>query len=124
MNIKANLKQMVGDRAFWAAWAAIGLMVVMIIIIGAIYIRPSDLQVPVRYSGFGITHFYRDKWYYEIAFMVFAVLVTAFHTFISARLLEVKGKQFALGFLWLTVVILVIAAVFILAILRVAALSQ
>ncbi|TAH33622.1 hypothetical protein EYC58_00645 [Candidatus Saccharibacteria bacterium] len=124
MNIKANLKQMVGDRAFWAAWVVIGLIITAIIIIGAIYIRPSDLQVPVRYSGFGITHFYRDKWYYEIAFIVFALLVAVLHTFISARLLEVKGRQFALGFLWLTVVILAIAAVFTLAILRVAALSQ
>ena len=114
---------MVGDRAFWAAWVAIGLIILVIIIIGAIYIRPSDLQVPVRYSGFGITHFYRDKWYYEIAFIVFAVLVAVFHTLISAKLLEVKGRQFALGFLWLTVVILAIAMVFILAILRVAALS-
>lgn len=124
MNIKANLRQMVGDRAFWAAWVVIGLIITAIIIIGAIYIRPSDLQVPVRYSGFGITHFYRDKWYYEIAFIVFALLVAVLHTFISARLLEVKGRQFALGFLWLTVVILAIAAVFTLAILRVAALSQ
>ena len=123
MNIKASMKQMVGDRAFWAAWVAIGLIILVIIIIGAIYIRPSDLQVPVRYSGFGITHFYRDKWYYEIAFIVFALLVALFHTLISARLLEVKGRQFALGFLWLTTIILVIAAVFILAILRVAALS-
>ena len=114
---------MVGDRAFWAAWVAIALVLVIIIIIGAIYIRPSDLQVPVRYSGYGITHFYRDKWYYEIAFVVFAILVALFHTLISAKLLEVKGRQFALGFLWLTVVILVITAVFILAILRVAALS-
>lgn len=124
MNIKASMKQMVGDRAFWAAWVVIGLIITAIIIIGAIYIRPSDLQVPVRYSGFGITHFYRDKWYYEIAFIVFALLVAVLHTFISARLLEVKGRQFALGFLWLTVVILAIAAVFTLAILRVAALSQ
>ncbi len=115
---------MVGDRAFWAAWAAIGLLIIAIIIIGAIYIRPSDLQVPVRYSAFGITHFYRDRWYYEVVFIVFALLVATFHTLISARLLEVKGKQFALGFLWLTVVILAISAVFILAILRVATLSQ
>lgn len=117
------MKEMVGDRAFWAAWVAIGVLIGIIVIIGAIYIRPSDLQVPVRYSGYGITHFYRDKWYYEIVFIVFAVLVAFFHTIISAKLLEVKGRQFALGFLWLTVVILAIAAVFILAILRVAALS-
>lgn len=123
MNIKASMKQMVGDRAFWVAWVAIALVIIVIIVIGTIYIRPSDLQVPVRYSGFGITHFYRDKWYYEIAFIVFAMIVAVLHTLISAKLLETKGRQFALGFLWLTVVILAISTVFILAILRVAALS-
>lgn len=117
------MKQMVGDRAFLAAWAAIGVVLLVIVLIGVVYIRPSDLQVPVRYSGFGITHFYRSKWYYEMVFIVFAVLVAVFHTLISAKLLDVKGRQFALGFLWLTVVILVIAAVFTLAIFRVAALS-
>ena len=123
MNIKAGLKDMLGDRAFWADWVVIALITVVIMILGTIYIRPSDLQVPVRYSGFGITHFYRDKWYYEIAFVIFSLLVAAFHTVISAKLLQVKGRQFALGFLWLTVVILTISTVFILAILRVAALS-
>lgn len=114
---------MAGDRAFWAAWVVIGLIVAAIVVIGIVYIRPSDLQIPVRYSGFGITHFYRDKWYYEIIFIVFALVVAALHTLISARLLEVKGKQFALGFLWLTVVVLSVSCIFILAILRIAALS-
>lgn len=123
MNIKTSLREMVGDRAFWAAWITIGLLIITIATIAAIYIRPSDLQVPVRYSGFGITHFYRDKWYYEIVFVVFTLLVAVLHTLISAKLLEVKGRQFALGFLWLATIILTISVVFILAILRVAALT-
>lgn len=114
---------MVRDRSFWAAWTVIGLVLVIIIAIGAVYIRPSDLQVPVRYSGFGISHFYRDKWFYQITFIVFALVVAVFHTLISAKLFQVKGRQFALGFLWLTGVILLIGTVFILAILRIASLS-
>lgn len=123
MNIKPQLKEMVKDRSFWFAWGVIALLLAIIIITGAAYIRPSDLQVPVRYSGFGITHFYRDKWFYEILFIVFAMLVAVAHTLISAKLLQIKGREFALGFLWLTVIILVVSAVFILAILRVASLS-
>lgn len=114
---------MIGDRSFWVAWGVIALLLVIIIITGIVYIRPSDLQVPIRYSGFGVTHFYRDKWFYEILFMVFAVFVAVFHTLISAKLLQIKGREFALGFLWLTVILLVVSAVFILAILRVASLS-
>lgn len=123
MNIKPQLKEMIGDRSFWVAWGVIALLLVIIIITGIVYIRPSDLQVPIRYSGFGVTHFYRDKWFYEILFMVFAVFVAVFHTLISAKLLQIKGREFALGFLWLTVILLVVSAVFILAILRVASLS-
>lgn len=114
---------MVGDRSFWGAWIAIGFLLVIIVLTAVVYIRPSDLQVPVRYSGFGITHFYRDKWFYELLFVLFAFLVAAFHTLISAKLLQIKGREFALGFLWLTVIVLVVSAVFILAILRVASLS-
>lgn len=114
---------MAKDRSFWFAWGVIVLLLAVIIITGAAYIRPSDLQVPVRYSGFGITHFYRDKWFYEILFIVFALLVAVSHTLISAKLLQIKGREFALGFLWLTVIVLVVSAVFILAILRVASLS-
>ena len=123
MNIKESLKQMVGDRSFWAAWAVIALLLVVIVVTAAVYVRPSDLQIPVRYTGFGITHFYRDKWFYEVLFVLFAFAVAGFHTLISAKLLQIKGREFALGFLWLTAIVLTVSAVFILAILRVAALS-
>jgi len=123
-NIKASFKEMIHDRAFWASWGVIGALLIATVIISAIYIRPSDLQVPVRYSAFGLAHFSRDKWYYEFIFVVFAFLVAVMHSLISARLYDVKGRQFALAFLWMSVVVLIIGFIFTLAIFRVAALSQ
>ena len=124
MNFKHTLTQALSDRAFFFVWLLMTLLVVVIIVLGATYIRPSDLQLPVRYSSFGITNFYRDKWYYLISFILFGLLVLVMHTGISLRLLAAKGRSFALAFLWMTVAMLLIASVTIYALFRVVTLSQ
>ena len=124
MNFKHTLTQALSDRAFFFVWLLMTLLVVVIIVLGATYIRPSDLQLPVRYSSFGITNFYRDKWYYLINFILFGLLVLVMHTGISLRLLAAKGRSFALAFLWMTVAMLLIASVTIYALFRVVTLSQ
>lgn len=124
MNIRQSLSTIFNDRGFFVLWLLMLVMVVVVIVIGAIYIRPSDLQVPVRYSSFGITNFYREKWYYLLGFMVFALMMAVFHTGISLRLLAAKGRPFAIVFLWLTITLLAVTAVTFLALFRVVSLSQ
>lgn len=124
MNFRSSLSHILADRAFLFAWILMLMLVVVIIILGASYIRPSDLQVPVRYSSFGITNFYRDKWYYLISFVLFGLLIVVMHTGISLRLLSAKGRPFALGFIWLSIAMLSVAAVTIYALFRVVTLSQ
>ena len=124
MNIKETISQMLRDRSMVIALMVIVLLLVTIIVIGAIYIRPSDLQVPVRYSAYGITNFYRDKWYYEIILVLFGFILAGLHLSISVRLFQTKGRQLSLAFLWLTVGLLAITATLLLAILQVASLSQ
>ena len=124
MNIRESIQTILADRAFLAAWVLMLLLVLVIIVLGGIYIRPSDLQIPVRYSSFGITNFYRDKWYYLIGLIVFALLVAVMHTGISLRLMTAKGRSFAIAFLWTTIAILMVSAVMIFALFRVVTLSQ
>jgi hypothetical protein len=124
MNTKEIISQMLRDRAIVMALLALLAMLLVIVIISAIYIRPSDLQVPIRYSAYGITNFYRDKWYYEIFLALFALVVTGLHLAIGVRLYQLKGREMTLGFIWFTVGILAITAVLLLAIFRVASLSQ
>jgi hypothetical protein len=119
-----SLSALLRDRTLLFVWVLVVILVIVIIILGAVYIRPSDLQLPVRYSSFGITNFFRDKWYYLVSFIIFGILVLIMHTGISVKLLAVKGRAFALGFLWLTVGMLVIAVVTIYALFRVVTLSQ
>lgn len=106
-----------------ALLAIVGLLVA-IIVISIVYIRPSDLQVPVRYSAYGITNFYRDKWYYEIVLALFGFVMAGMHLAISVRLFQSKGREFTLAFLWLSVGLLAIATAMLLAIFQVASLSQ
>jgi hypothetical protein len=124
MNIKHSLSLAIKDRSYVTVWLAGFGLLVLLVVIGAIYIRPTDLQVPVRYSSFGITNFYREKWFYELNFIVFGILVSVFHSLIGLRFFEQRGRGFALAFQWLTVLILIIALATIITILRVVSLSQ
>jgi hypothetical protein len=96
------------------------LLVILLLIIGASHIRVSELQVPVRYSSFGITNFYREQWFYQLAFMAYGLLVYVFHALLGLKLLQKKGHNFAVAFQWLTVLMLVITVITVSAIFQVA----
>jgi hypothetical protein len=123
-NIRETISEMLRDRAIVITLIIIGLLLVAIVIIAAIYIRPSDLQVPVRYSAFGITNFYRDKWYYELVLALFGFVMAGLHLAIGVKLYQIKGRELAYPFLWLTIGLLAITTTLLLAILQVASLSQ
>lgn len=124
MSVKDNFKLAFSDRGYLFAIGGLLIISTVIVLMGAFQIRPSELQVPIRYSSFGITNFYRDRWYYLLGFIFFAVMVAIMHVLISLKLYESKGRQLAIAFIWLSVITLVIASVFIYAILRVVSLSQ
>lgn len=124
MNIKQSLPLALKDRAYMTVWAAGLAVLIILLIVGAIYIRPTDIQVPVRYSSFGITHFYSEKWFYELNFIVFGILVWVFHSLVALRLLAQRGRGFALAFQWLTVGMLTITLATVITILRVVSLTQ
>ena len=124
MNIKETIQEMIRDRSVVITLIAIVVVLGAIAVIAATHIRPSDLQVPIRYSAYGITNFYRDKWYYEIFLALFGFILAGIHLAISTRLYREKGRSFTIAFLWLTVGLLVITATLLLAILQVASLSQ
>jgi len=124
MNIKHSLSIAIRDRSYMTVWMAGLGLILLLIFIGVFYIRPTDLQVPVRYSSFGITNFYREKWFYELNFILFGLLVGVFHSLIGLRFLEQRGRDFATAFQWLTVIVLIISLATVTTILRVVSLSQ
>ena len=80
----------------------VALMIGFIIYI-SFTVHPSELQVVTHYTAFGVTHLYRDQWYYLLSFAVFAVLVAFLHIAISIKIYITKGHPLAIMFAWLGV---------------------
>lgn len=118
--MRTTFQSSIKDRAYVTPLIVGGMLVVILLIMGASHIRFSELQVPVRYTSFGITNFYREQWFYQLAFMVFGLTVYVLHTLVGLKLYQKKGKGFAVAFQWLTVAVLAITVVTVAAIFQVA----
>ncbi len=85
------------------------LLALSFIIYVGLSVHPSDLQLVSHYSAFGITHFYRDQWYYLLTFGVFGLFVAVMHVALAVKLLIVKGPALAILFTWFSLAIIVFA---------------
>lgn len=118
--MKSTFQTFLKDRSYLVPLALGAMLVAVLLIMGASQIRVSELQVPVRYSSFGITNFYREQWFYQFTFLVFGIGVYTLHTLLGIKLLQKKNRRFAIAFQWLTVVLLVVTVVTVAAIFQVA----
>lgn len=84
-------------------------------------LRPSDLQVAVHYSAFGMTNFYREKWYYLLSFALFGGVLMFAHVVLAARIYSQERRQLALLFTALSILMLFVAWVLTRSVLRIAA---
>jgi hypothetical protein len=98
--IKESFKQLIADRYLLTLLAGMMLLAIVLAIIIGLSIHPSELQLVSRYSTFGVTHFYRDQWFYLFVFVAFEIVVALLHTIISIKLLIVKGHPLAIVFAW------------------------
>ncbi len=102
----------------------IGTVLALVIIIsGILTIRPSDIQVPVRYSAYGATYLYREKWYYLLSFLAAGGLFLIMHPLITLKIWQEKGRDFAIGFSTLTLLVTFIGVLITSAVLRVVSVS-
>lgn len=111
------------DRRFIVALIALVVAGIIFCLYTAINIQPSDLQVVTHYTAFGSTNFYRDKWYYLIGFIVFGLLTVILYVALACKLYLLKGRELAIPFAWLGVIILILAGATVYQVLQVAALS-
>ena len=72
-------------------------------------VHPSELQVVTHYTAYGVTHLYRDQWFYMLSFAVFAVLVAVLHIAISIKIYITKGHPLAIMFAWLGIGVITFA---------------
>lgn len=121
---RLKIQSLLSDRKYLFALIGLGLALLVVIIITAIYVRPGELRVPVRYSRFDSKNYTLEQWFYLLNFLVFAVVVFAGHLAISAKLYQEKGREFALAFVYAGTALMIIASVFFLAIFKIVSLSQ
>lgn len=116
---KLKLRELLKDRKYLFALIGLGLVALVVVILGLIYIRPGELLVPIRYSRFDSKIYTLEQWPYLLNFIVFAFIAVAGHLLISAKLYQERGRKFALGFVYLGTTLLVVASVFFFALYKV-----
>jgi hypothetical protein len=118
--ITSTLKTILEDRLMTVMIVVLVLMGLAYCIYVGVSLRPSDLQVAVHYTAFGPTGFYREKWYYLIAFVIFGLLVAVMHSILVVKLYIQGRRQIALLFAWMSLLLIVIAFFMTRAVLKVA----
>jgi hypothetical protein len=120
MKVKSVFFEAIKSRTFVALWVLMLLQVTTLIILVATSVHPNQLQIPVRFDAFSNQLYFRDQWFYLFNFIAFGLVVFSVNSLISLKILDVKGRHLALGFMWITVAVLLIATILIAAVLRVA----
>lgn len=121
--ITSSLKTLVTDRSLVTLLSIFLIGCAALLVYYVLTIHPSELQVVNRYTSFGTTNFYRDKWYYLISFAVFVVLMAAAHVALCYRVFITKGHELAVAFAWLGIALLIITAALSYQVLNIASLT-
>ena len=58
------------DKVMASLLVVLGITVVISAILVLFWIRPSDIQIPIRYSGYD-NSLYNDRWYERLTFFIF-----------------------------------------------------
>jgi len=121
--VQNTIHALLKDRYLGGLLTVFLVLCLITIIYLAFMIHASELQVVVHYTSFGATNFYRDKWYYLLFFIAFVVILAVAHFVICLKLLEKRGREFALAFAWLSIIVVFIAASLFYQVLKIASLS-
>jgi len=104
-----TLRQILSDRYTMILAIALLLLLASFCTYVGFNVHPSEIQIYTRYSAFGVTHFYHDRWYYLLSFIGFGVIVAIAHILLLGKILIQKGRVFALAFGWVTIALTLIA---------------
>ena len=110
--ITSTLQQIMKDRWLLGLVVVNVLLALVIIISFAITIKPKETQVIVQHSAFSVTGLYRGHWYSLWTYGVLQLMITVGHIISSAKLSAAQRRDLALAFLWLTIAVSVMLALF------------
>jgi len=104
-----SVKELVTNRYLTVLSIIIVLLATSLVIYISVKVHPSDLQLVTHYTAFGVTHLYRDQWFYLLSFIGFAILAAFLHIAIAIKLYLTKGHPLAIAFAWLGIGVLIFA---------------
>lgn len=107
--IKQSFKELITNRYLTVLSIVTVVLMVAYVAYILITVRPSELQLVTHYSAYGVTHLYRDQWFYLLSFAAFGVMVAFFHIALAIKMFITKGHPLAIMFAWLGIGIIVLA---------------
>jgi hypothetical protein len=107
--IKTSLKELITNRYLTVLAGVTLLLMVLFVAYILLAVRPSELQLVTHYTAYGVTHLYRDQWFYLLGFAAFGILVALFHISLAIKLYITKGHPLAIMFAWVGIGIIIFA---------------
>jgi len=108
-NFIQSIKELVTNRYLTTLSIILVLLSIAFVIYILFTVRPSDLQLVTHYTAYGVTHLYRDQWFYLLSFAGFAVLVAFLHIALAIKMYTTKGSPLAIMFAWFGIGVIVFA---------------
>jgi len=107
--IKQSFKELITNRYLTVLTAVTVLLALSFVTYILLNVRPSELQLVTHYTAYGVTHLYRDQWYYLFTFGALALLVAFIHVALSIKLFITKGHPLAIMFAWMGIGVILFA---------------
>jgi len=107
--LKDSFKELITNRYLTVLSGAVLLLAVALVIYISVVVRPSELQLVTHYSAYGVTHLYRNQWFYLLSFAAFGVIVAIIHVALAIKLYITKGHPLALLFAWMGLGVIIFA---------------
>lgn len=107
--ITESIKELLTNRYLTVLSIVTVILAIAFVIYIGIMVRPSELQLVTHYTAYGVTHLYRDQWFYLLGFGAFAVISAFLTIAIALKVYLTKGHPLAIMFAWFGIGILVFA---------------
>jgi hypothetical protein len=108
-SIKQSFKELITNRYLTVLAIVTVVLAIAFIAYILITVRPSELQLVTHYTAYGVTHLYRDQWFYLLSFAGFGILVAILHLGLAVKIFITKGHPLAIMFAWLGIGIILLA---------------
>jgi hypothetical protein len=108
MKIREAFKVAAKTRTFWILGLISFIEVVAITVVSLLSLRVTTVNIPVHFSSYPNT-FFNDRWYYVLAFILFAIVIFVVHLFLTAKLISSEKRELVPVVQFIGVLVLLIA---------------